>query len=172
MVQIDREGFLPENYSLTTQPGQKAFNEVRMRPTEVGVKEEELLPLASGIKTGSVMVMDRIRFEEGKATLNQSAIRHLDALYELMMRYPEMEVELTVHTDARGDAADNMAISAERAKNCKTYLTYRGIAEKRIQAAGKGETEIRNRCTEGVECPEEEHKHNQRIEIKVKRIGA
>ncbi|MCC6412350.1 MAG: PD40 domain-containing protein [Saprospiraceae bacterium] len=172
LVQIEREGFLPENYSLPVQQGQKAFNEVRMRPTEVGVREEELLPLASGIKTGSVMVMDRIKFEDGKATLNQSAVRHLDALYELMMRYPEMEIELTVHTDARGDAADNQTLSSERAKNCKTYLTYRGLAEKRIQASGKGESEIRNRCTEGVECSEEEHKNNQRIEVKVKRIGA
>jgi len=172
LVQIERDGFLPENYSLALQQGQKAFNEVRMRPTEVGVREEELLPLASGIKTGSVMVMDRIKFEESKATLNQSAVRHLDALYELMLRYPEMEIELTVHTDARGDAAENQALTAERAKNCKTYLTYRGVAEKRVQVFGQGESEIRNRCTDGVECSEEEHKSNQRIEIKVKRIGA
>ena len=52
--------------------------------------------------------MDKINFEYNQSTLNQSAVRHLDAVYELLTRYPNMAIELIVHTDTRGDASKTL----------------------------------------------------------------
>lgn len=51
------------------------------------------------------------------------------------------------------------------------YLVYKGIEENRINADGKGESQLRNRCTNGVPCSEAEHTLNNRIEVKVKKVG-
>lgn len=167
---VHRDGFKDENFTVTAVKDGNPFSEVQLRPLE-GSTIEETMPLANGIREGSVIVMDKIFFEYEKATLNQSAVRNLDALFELLKRYPEMEIELVSHTETRGDDRQNMELTVERSKNAKTYLVYRGIDEKRISAIGKGETEPRNGCLEGVECTDEQHQQNNRLEIKIKKLG-
>jgi outer membrane protein OmpA-like peptidoglycan-associated protein len=167
LVQIERKGFHPENYSLETSK-ERQMKETRMRPTELGGAAETEMPLANAVQNGSIIVLDRINFEPNKTALNQTAIRNLDALFELLVRYPNMKAEIAAHTDTRGNAANNLSLSFERADNARAYLMYRGIGEDRLIATGKGGTEPRNRCLTGVECSEEEHKANQRFEVKVR----
>ncbi|MCY7330633.1 MAG: OmpA family protein, partial [Saprospiraceae bacterium] len=173
VVYIEREHFKPENYQLNAAKGKTDFQEIRLRPLEgeVATTVEEVMPLSNGVQAGSVLVMDKIFYEYNKATLNYGAVRHMDALYELMQRYPQMEIEMIVHTDTRGDTKQNQELTDARAKNAKTYLVYRGINEKRITAYGKGESEPRNQCTEGVECSDEQHAENNRVEVKIQRLG-
>jgi outer membrane protein OmpA-like peptidoglycan-associated protein len=169
LVQIERKGFLPANYELAASLTQTDFHETRLRPTQIGGDADAEQPLAGAVQDGSVIVLDRITYEPNKATLNHTAIRDLDALYGLLQRYSDMEIELVCHTATDGNAAQNQALSEERAQNAQAYLVYRGIAEKRIKAVGKGSTEPRNRCQPGVPCSPEEHLANQRLEVKVKR---
>ena len=166
LLQVERDGFKPENANVMVFAGQSAFKEVRLRPTELGSGGVA----AGAFQSGSIMIMDRLNFEPNKATLNQFAVRHLDAVYELMQRYQSMEIDLIAYTDARGDTAKNLTLSEERAKNAKTYLAYRGIAETRIHAMGKGEQNLRNQCGKGVNCTEEEHQLNVRYEVLVRKM--
>ena len=152
----------------------KSINsEIRLQPVEITAadtkKSDEVL--ARSIQDGYVITMDKIRFEPGKSTLNQSAVRHLEALVDLMQRYPDMQIDLAVHTDSRGDAKSNLDLSNDRAKNAKTFLVYKGIAENRVNAYGKGETQLRNRCVDGANCSNAEHELNNRIEVKVIKVG-
>lgn len=176
-LQVKREGFRPQILTTKATRGKSINNTIRLEPVEMAVvastdaaKTEAML--ARPLQDGYVITMDKINFEPGKATLNQSAVRHLDAIVELMQRYPEMEIDLTMHTDSRGEAKANLELSNERAKNAKTYLTYKGIAADRIAAVGKGDTQVRNRCTKGVECTEAEHNVNNRLEVKVRKVGS
>lgn len=171
VVYVERDGFKPENFSFAASRTKKFYQEVRLRPDVATPTAAAAIPLASGMREGSVIVMDRIFYEYNKATLNQSAVRHFDALFDMLQRFPEMEIDLIAHTDTRGDAKLNLELTEERAKNAKTYLVYRGIAPERINPIGRGETEPRNRCTEGVECSDEEHQQNNRIEIRVRKMG-
>lgn len=172
LVQVEREGYKPESRSVRIEANQKSYQEIRLRPTEVSAGADSKIALGSPLREGSIILLDKINYEAGQASLNQSAIRYLDALYDLMQRYPTMEVDLIVHTDTRGNAEDNLELSRERGKNAKNYLSYKGIAEKRINVIGKGGSEPRNRCKAGVPCTEEEHRENMRMEIKVRKIGA
>jgi len=168
---VERAGFKSENYRLTASRTGVVFEEVRLRPIVDVATVEDVMPLASGLVEGSVLVLDKIFYEYNKATLNQGAMRHLNAILDFMKRYPEMEIDLVSHTDTRGDAALNMELTVERSKNAKKYLVYMGIDEKRINAIGKGETEPRNHCKEGADCSDEEHQQNNRLEIKVRKLG-
>ncbi len=170
VAKVEREGFKPETFQVQAAVSKIPFNEVKLRATNPLGDDSQ--PLAGALRTGSIMVMDKIAFERGEQKLNQSAVRHLDALFDLMQRYPAMEIELLAHTDTRGEAKNNLILSEARAQNAKAYLVYRGIDAKRINAMGKGETEPRNKCTDNVECSETEHAVNTRFEVKVKRMGA
>ena len=174
IMYVEREHFKPENVQFIAQKDKPDFEEVRLRPVEgeVASTVEDVMPLSNGLRAGSILVMDKIFYEYNKATLNLGATQHLDALFDLMQRYPDSEIDLVVHTDTRGEAKLNQELTDERAKNAKTYLVFRGINENRINAYGRGETEPRNKCKEGVECSDEEHAENNRIEIKIQKLGA
>jgi outer membrane protein OmpA-like peptidoglycan-associated protein len=167
LVTVEKAGFLLSNYSFAAQKERTDLQEVRLRPTKIGAMPKEESPLANGIQNGSLIVLDKITYEPNQRTLNSTAIRALDGLFELMSRYPEMNIELIAHTDTRGNAATNLDISKERAENAQAYLEYRGIKAARIQTSGKGGTMPRNRCVAGVNCSDEEHLTNVRFEVKV-----
>ncbi len=63
------------------------------------------------------------------------------------------------HADPRGDAALNMVLSQERAESVAKYLVSKhAILPERLEAVGKGSTELMNRSR--VEAPE-----NRRVTI-------
>lgn len=168
---VERPGFKPENYRLTAVKGERAHQETRLETLTPDATIESTMPLANNLQDGSTIILDKIFYEYNKATLNQSAVRYLDALLEMMKRYPEMEIDLISHTDTRGETRLNQELTDARSENAKTYLVYKGINASRIKAYGKGESEPRNRCTEGVECSDDEHQQNNRLEVHIRKVG-
>ncbi len=170
---VERDGFKPDNFKVIARPNAPIYEERRLVAIDAATAAtaEDVMPLSNGLRDGSVLVMDKIFYEYNKSTLNYSAVRHLDALFELMQRYPQMEIDLISHTDTRGDAGPNMELTEERSKHAKTYLVYRGVQADRISTFGKGEMEPRNHCVEGVECTDEMHQQNNRLEVKIRRLG-
>lgn len=122
------------------------------------------------IRSGSVILLENIYYDFNQYIIRRGAGVELDALAQLMNQYPSMEVELTAHTDSRGNDQYNLELSLKRAESAKRYLIQKGIPSRRIKAMGLGETQIRNRCADGVECTDEEHQYNRRTEVKVTRI--
>lgn len=91
----------------------------------------------------------------------------LSYLLELLNEYPDMIIELSSHTDARGSDAYNKDLSQRRARSAKKWLLERGISPGRIRAIGYGETQLLNQCKNGVSCTDEEHRLNRRTEFKI-----
>lgn len=172
LVEIEREGYQLENRSVRIEADQRSYQEIRLRPTETGAPASPGFASGAPLREGSVILLDKINYDAGSASLNYSAVRYLDALYDLLERYPTMEVDLVVHTDTRGNPDSNLDLSRERGRTAKNYLTHKGISDRRINVIGKGGSEPRNRCKNGVPCTEEEHRQNVRIEVKVRKIGA
>ncbi len=109
-----------------------------------------------------------ITYDLGSARLTSSARSIIDdRLLSMMRNTPNVSVELSSHTDARGSAESNLSLSERRAKAVVDYLVSKGISRGRLVARGYGETRLKNRCADGVTCSESEHRQNRRTEFRV-----
>ena len=124
------------------------------------------------IDNGSVFKLKNIYYNFDDDQIRLDACKDLDALYTLMRTFPDMEIELTSHTDCRGTNAYNIDLSQRRAASAIQYLALKGIAPNRMVAKGYGETMLINGCSDGVSCTETQHKANRRTEFKVTKSGS
>ncbi len=80
----------------------------------------------------------RIRFESGKASIDQDSMGLLDRLIETALRCPNANIEVAGHTDSDGDSNANMALSEKRAQSVADYLIKAGLPTDRLTAVGYG----------------------------------
>jgi OOP family OmpA-OmpF porin len=108
------------------------------------------------------VVIPGIEYESDKASLKPESEKVLDNLADFLNLNNNLKVEISSHTDERGDEAYNLKLSQERAKVCVDYLIERGIAADRLIGTGYGETQplISNAQTE------EEHQKNRRTTLR------
>ena len=119
------------------------------------------------IVDGMVIELYNIYFDLDKYYIRADATSDLNILLGLLTKYPNMKGTLAAHTDSRASHKYNVILSRNRAKSSVKYLTERGINKNRLKWKGYGETKLKNRCADGVECSEEEHQRNRRIEFQV-----
>ena len=119
------------------------------------------------IRHDDLFVIQNIYYQLNSAKLNAVARYQLDQLAEIMVRNPEITIELGSHTDSRGEDAYNMELSNRRAQSCFDYLLANGVVKDRMKAKGYGESVLLNDCGNDEECSEEEHALNRRTEIKI-----
>jgi outer membrane protein OmpA-like peptidoglycan-associated protein len=120
---------------------------------------------------GKAIRVDNIYFDLGKSNIRDDAAKELDKLVQLMKDNPEVIIELSSHTDCRGNAKVNLMLSDKRAKSSAAYLVSKGVAKSRVKGKGYGESRLLNDCAcEGKKqsaCSEEQHAQNRRSEFKV-----
>ena len=126
----------------------------------------ELLLQLPTIKKGDKFKLENIFYDYNKSTLRPESMAALDKLVAFITEN-KLKIELSSHTDARGNAAYNQKLSQARAQSCVDYLIKKGVPKTSIVAKGYGETQLLNRCKDGVQCSEEEHQENRRTEIKI-----
>lgn len=81
-----------------------------------------------------------LKFETGQSTVHPAMLPILDAVADVLDRFPGMRLEIGGHTDAPGAASSNLRLSEERARSVKAQLVARyGIAPERLVAVGYGE---------------------------------
>ena len=82
-----------------------------------------------------------------------------------MQKRPEVNIEIGSHTDSREEDNYNLWLSDRRAKRTVSYIVSQGIDESRISGKGYGETQLINRCANGVICSGKDHQLNRRSEF-------
>ena len=110
-----------------------------------------------------------VTFAYDKATLGTEAKAVLDEAVEILKRHPTLKVEVAGHTDSRGDAGYNQALSERRAQAVYDYLVENGIDKARlIGPVGFGETRplVPNEKPDGSDAPENRAK-NRRTELNI-----
>ena len=115
------------------------------------------------------VVLQNISFESATATLRESSYRELDKVVTLLKNNPNIKLEIGAHTDSRGSDASNLKLSKERAQAALNYVLIAAkgsISPERISAKGYGESQLLNKCADGILCSEEEHARNRRVELK------
>lgn len=84
--------------------------------------------------------LNNLFFESNRYDLGDKSRTELERLAQFMQQNPTVSIEITGHTDDRGDAAANQILSQKRAQSVVAYLTKAGIVPTRIRATGYGKT--------------------------------
>ncbi|WP_338730777.1 OmpA family protein [Mangrovimonas cancribranchiae] len=109
------------------------------------------------------IVINPIFFDFDKWNIRPDAAYELENIVSVMRAHPNMIIKIESHTDSRGSDRYNMKLSDRRAKSTRDYLLSRNIDTERIESAiGYGETQLVNKCSNGVKCSKEEHQENRR----------
>ena len=108
-----------------------------------------------------------IYFDKSKATISLASESELQMVVELMNTYPNIIIQIRAYTDSQGKDEFNMKLSNKRAMASMEWILKKGIAKNRVFASGFGETELVNKCSNGIKCTKEEHLANRRVEFVV-----
>ena len=119
-----------------------------------------LEPVVAG--TSANETLNNLFFESGRYDLADKSRTELDRLVLFMQANKTAKVEISGHTDDKGDATANLTLSQKRAQAVVTYLTKAGIDPGRIRAVGYGKTRPLAPNT-----TDENRRMNRRIDWKV-----
>lgn len=131
---------------------------VKEQPKEVEPEEESEM---------TVTIVENIYYPYGSWEIGPDGKAILDKAVDALNDYPKLIMEISSHTDSQSSAEFNMGLSRRRAQAAVDYLVSKGISRSRLKSKGYGETRLLNKCADGVECTEEEHKVNRRTEFKI-----
>lgn len=133
-------------------------------PDEVREESREQAPTAEPAfipdQVDATLVLQGVNFQLGKDNLTEQAQVILDSVAKKLQDFPDVRVRIVGHTDNTGTEALNANLSIRRAESVKRYLVAQGIAENRLETAGRGDREpIATNATE------EGRAQNRRIEF-------
>lgn len=129
-------------------------------------KVEEIIELQE-LKIGEKFAVS-IYFDTGKHDIRPDAAVEINKkILKFLLDNPTVKIELSAHTDSRGSKTSNQRLSQQRANSTVAYLVKNGIAPGRMKSVGYGESQLTNKCKDGVRCSEEEHQANRRVEVKI-----
>jgi outer membrane protein OmpA-like peptidoglycan-associated protein len=118
-----------------------------------------------GYQTRFVLIRS-FHFDSEKTLIRNDASAQLDKIIEIMMLYPQVDVQLTFHADSRGTEQFNLDLSRRRSEEVVKYLTRTGINKDRIQSTFVGESQLLNDCGDLADCDELQHQLNRTTEFK------
>lgn len=148
-ISAKAEGFLPisENLDLTQ------LSEYQ---------EKEVILYLTPIEKGQSITLNNIFFDTGKFDLKKESEAELNRLVEILLKNTQLKIEISGHTDGRGNEQANMTLSQNRANSVVNYLISRGISKDRLTAKGYGPHKpiADNQSEEG-------RQKNRRVEFKI-----
>ena len=87
------------------------------------------------------VTLRNVYFKFDSAELTPESDDGIKEVYEFLMDYPELKIELAGHTDDVGDEKYNQILSERRAESVANELINKGISAERIKTKGCGSTQ-------------------------------
>ena len=145
----EKEGF----YSISNYLDLSVINEYKEMHVDIEMKP---------IQVGGSFRLNNIFFDFGKSTLKPESYQEMDRVVKLLNENPNMEIELSGHTDNVGSDDFNLHLSHDRANAVTNYIVSKGINSNRITSMGYGESMpvATNETDEGRQL-------NRRVEFKI-----
>src|ERR1039457_3955281 len=83
-------------------------------------------------------VIEGINFKTASAEILPGSFAILDRALKVLQDFPDVNLEISGHTDSKGKASYNLTLSQHRADSVKMYFVSRGIASTRLLSVGYG----------------------------------
>ncbi len=127
---------------------------------------DESMLLKVGNDLANILNLKSIYFDLDKSFIRQDAAIELDKVIEIMKTHPNIKIDIRSHTDSRASFKYNIKLSERRAESTLNYIVKKGdISRSRLISSGYGETQLLNKCADGVTCSEAAHQLNRRSEF-------
>jgi OmpA-OmpF porin, OOP family len=139
--------------------GPEAPDDVKTRGFRAATRTPDGKPSAPKPNAGKASLL--ITFATNSAELSSDTMATLDVLARALQSdtLAGFTFKVEGHADPRGDAAENLLLSQQRAQSVADYLINRhAILPERLEALGKGSSELMNRTR--IDAPE-----NRRVTI-------
>ncbi|WP_299525085.1 OmpA family protein, partial [uncultured Lutibacter sp.] len=117
------------------------------------------------IREQKMIKTNPIYFDLDKDEILLDAAIELEKVIEILNKYPKIKLEIKSHTDSRAPDNYNLSLSEKRASSTINYITSKGISSNRLVGKGYGETQLVNKCSNGIKCTQAEHQLNRRTEF-------
>ena len=108
------------------------FNTLNLADSKTQQLDFTLSPVSKPV------TMDNIFYEFGKWDLTPASETGLASLVKLLNDNPNITIELSAHTDMKGDSVFNVNLSEKRAQSVCNYLISQGIERERLTPVGYG----------------------------------
>ena len=120
------------------------------------------------IEIGQVFRLNNVFFDFDKYSLRPESYVELDRVVGFLNEYPNIEIEMSAHTDSKGADDYNLSLSDNRARSVREYILSKGIVATRIISQGYGETKpvATNINPDGSDNPEG-RQLNRRVEFTI-----
>jgi len=163
---------IPRDENFVLKGSKEKYQDVEVAFNSFGLEKEKeiIVDLNIGMAPIENVViladLETIYFDFDKWNIRPDAALELDKVVTLMNKYSEMVIRLESHTDSRANDQYNMVLSDRRVKSTYDYIISQGIDPDRIPTyEGFGETQLVNKCSNGVPCTAAEHQLNRRTEF-------
>lgn len=130
--------------------------------TEIDEKNLFLAPL----KEDQVSILNSVFFDKRTAELLPESYPELNRFADFLKINKKILIELSGHTDNRGEPNENLELSELRAKAVSAYLIGKGVKAERITVVGFGQTR-----PIAFNKDKEDRERNNRIEFKIISLG-
>ncbi|MFZ4544923.1 MAG: OmpA family protein [Saprospiraceae bacterium] len=167
MLVVKKKGYIPDTSYFNTVGFKKTTNIEKTVVLKAAPKPKPVEEFVT-VEINQPIELKNILYDYDKAEIRPESEEELNYLADLLVKYPDMVIELSSHTDARGKDKYNQDLSQRRANSAVKWLTQkRDIKAERLKPVGYGESQLKNNCGNDVECTEEEHQENRRTEFKI-----
>lgn len=90
------------------------------------------------IQKNMIVQLKNIQFESNSYILTRSSFAELDKVVKLLEANPQLQIELSAHTDDIGTDDYNDKLSSKRGEAAMEYIIKKGIARARLTSVGYG----------------------------------
>jgi len=127
--------------------GQAASGAARSWSPQMEAVERQLASALSGTPMTLARTTDErlwltlpgdVAFEPNRSALKPAATVLLDKVAVVLRGQPQLELRIVGHTDSKGSAAGNDALSLDRAASARDWLVARGLSPVKTAVAGRG----------------------------------
>ncbi|NNF35236.1 MAG: OmpA family protein [Saprospiraceae bacterium] len=172
-IRSDRAGFFLEeiegDQAYTIVAGKNRYLSNSIEFNTVGIEVDSLEEVVTinveivlnKIYKGREIVLSDIFYDFEEAYIREDAKPPLNRLVKMLKDNPDLRIQLSSHTDCRGELDFNQDLSQRRALSAVLYLIESGIEKERLVPKGYGETLPAEEC-ECNDCTEDEHQANRR----------
>ena len=148
-ITVEKEGYEPFTSRFTSE--NLLSDPIQLKQTKAEI-------------TADAIVIENILFAFDKEAIKAESELSLNKIVEALNQFPEITLTINAHSDNKGSAKYNLALSKRRAKSTVDYLISKGISKERLTFKGYGESQPLNDCTN---CTPEQDQANRRVEFKI-----